>query len=402
MATDSETLTRCPHCQTRFRVTQRQIEAARGRVRCGHCLYVFNAVEHAEPEKPAPAAPQAAASGSTPDEPSQSRPASSSPQSAPDNDEEDLVFEDDPEHDAQDDHYAGDGTQEEEEFSEDLLNLDAGDRSGFHNELEEYSSGEKLDDDESWAESLLQEIEEEPAPTPSSAPSPEPTPQKQATGRQREPGAKPEPAPDPDPDPEPTPKRKPDTTPEEPSEFDFEPTWRSLNADPIVAAKPDRWRWLRRSVWLLAITGMAGLLVYQLGWYRFERLALYEPVRPWYEQACEWFGCELPPLVATDRLKPRQLVVRSHPDMADALLLEVSIVNEASFDQPWPAIALSFSNLNNDVVAQRVFQPDDYLADPEATRGRIPSGKGRRVRLALQDPGKDAINYRIEFLPARQ
>ncbi|XOZ33020.1 DUF3426 domain-containing protein [Halomonadaceae bacterium KBTZ08] len=394
MATESETLTRCPYCQTRFRVTQRQLEAARGRVRCGHCLYVFNAIEHAEPEKETPTATQARASGSTADGANQSQPASASSQPAVDNDEEDLVFEDDPEEDAQEDHYAGDGTQEEEEFSEDLLNLDAGDRSGFHNELEEYSSGEKLDDDESWAESLLQEIEEEP----------EPTPPTQTTGGQREPGPKPDLELESElgSEPEPTPKRKPDTTPEEPSEFDFEPTWRSLNADPIVATKPDRWRWLRRSMWLLAITGMAGLLVYQVGWYRFERLALYEPIRPWYDQACEWFGCELPPLVATDQLEPRQLVVRSHPDMADALLLEVSIVNEAGFDQPWPAIALSFSNLNNDVVAQRVFQPDDYLASKEASGGHIPASEGRRVRLALQDPGKDAINYRIEFLPARQ
>ena len=36
-------VTQCPHCQTRFRVTHHQLGVARGVVRCGQCLEVFNA-----------------------------------------------------------------------------------------------------------------------------------------------------------------------------------------------------------------------------------------------------------------------------------------------------------------------------------------------------------------------
>ncbi|SEI75067.1 MJ0042 family finger-like domain-containing protein [Pseudomonas linyingensis] len=38
-------VTQCPHCQTRFRVTPAQLGMARGAVRCGACLQVFNAAE---------------------------------------------------------------------------------------------------------------------------------------------------------------------------------------------------------------------------------------------------------------------------------------------------------------------------------------------------------------------
>lgn len=38
-------LTRCPTCQTTFRVTAEQLKARQGRVRCGHCQGVFNALE---------------------------------------------------------------------------------------------------------------------------------------------------------------------------------------------------------------------------------------------------------------------------------------------------------------------------------------------------------------------
>ena len=38
-------VTQCPHCQTSFRVTHHQLSVARGVVRCGQCLQVFNAAK---------------------------------------------------------------------------------------------------------------------------------------------------------------------------------------------------------------------------------------------------------------------------------------------------------------------------------------------------------------------
>ncbi|CAM4049812.1 Zinc finger-domain-containing protein [Pseudomonas reidholzensis] len=56
-------VTQCPHCQTSFRVTHHQLSVARGVVRCGQCLQVFNAAKQlleqnrANLAQPAPAAP---------------------------------------------------------------------------------------------------------------------------------------------------------------------------------------------------------------------------------------------------------------------------------------------------------------------------------------------------------
>ncbi|MCK9386992.1 MAG: DUF3426 domain-containing protein [Sulfuritalea sp.] len=38
-------LTRCPNCETHFRVTAEQLKARSGRVRCGECQHVFNALD---------------------------------------------------------------------------------------------------------------------------------------------------------------------------------------------------------------------------------------------------------------------------------------------------------------------------------------------------------------------
>jgi predicted Zn finger-like uncharacterized protein len=42
----SAIVTRCPTCQTAFRVTSEQLETANAMVRCGKCIGVFNALEH--------------------------------------------------------------------------------------------------------------------------------------------------------------------------------------------------------------------------------------------------------------------------------------------------------------------------------------------------------------------
>ena len=39
-------LTRCPACQTVFRLRPEQLHARGGEVRCGHCFHPFNALEN--------------------------------------------------------------------------------------------------------------------------------------------------------------------------------------------------------------------------------------------------------------------------------------------------------------------------------------------------------------------
>ena len=64
-------IAQCPHCGSRFRVTDRQLDQAQGRARCGACLEIFQAAENLMPEAGGPAdapspdgpAPEEAATG---------------------------------------------------------------------------------------------------------------------------------------------------------------------------------------------------------------------------------------------------------------------------------------------------------------------------------------------------
>lgn len=52
--------TNCPSCSTAFRVTPEQLKARAGKVRCGHCQAVFNALESLNDLPPVPTDTQAA------------------------------------------------------------------------------------------------------------------------------------------------------------------------------------------------------------------------------------------------------------------------------------------------------------------------------------------------------
>ncbi len=46
--------TRCPHCETRFKIAKAQLSAHQGMVRCGHCLQAFDARPNYLPEQASP------------------------------------------------------------------------------------------------------------------------------------------------------------------------------------------------------------------------------------------------------------------------------------------------------------------------------------------------------------
>lgn len=432
----SSTLTRCPHCDTRFRVTEEQLGIARGKVRCGNCMEVFNALEHSETEtsKPRPAATAAS--------PSKPEPASSSSSSSSSfMEEEELIFEDDPEEDAAEGNYAGTKTTfDDDELSDSFLNFDETRDSGYRDDEDEIET----DIDESWAEAILDESESMTRKPPASRPSqpePEPTPpsddedflddpfsqrtafrapDSEPERPQPRPKAKPEPAPEPDTESFGPATETPRARSEQPAQPELEPepdafrperddplaatrrlgssnAFQDLRHEPIAIGKPQR-SWLRRSIWTLLILALLGVLVSQVTYFQLDRLSSIPELRPYYEQGCEVLGCELPPLVAIDRIQSQKLVVRTDPQQRGTLVVDAVLVNEARFEQPFPNIGLTFSNLNGDVVAQSLFEPDEYLSGEAQDLSMMPSQTPIRISIHIRDPGRDAVNYNITFI----
>ena len=162
--------------------------------------------------------------------------------------------------------------------------------------------------------------------------------------------------------------------------------------------------WQQRTIaWHDVISGSGiGLLILLLGiqWLYFNRTELANDTgwRPTMERFCDFLHCDLPFRVDLERLELLERDVRKHPRADDALLINATLVNHAGHIQPFPVVTLIFSDLSGKPVAGRHFRPAEYLGDTTAiTTGMVPGSRGYAV-LEIEDPGKDAISFQIDFL----
>lgn len=163
-------------------------------------------------------------------------------------------------------------------------------------------------------------------------------------------------------------------------------------SDALPEAAPQR-RWLMVSLVLVG----ALLLVGQVLVFQFASWSQNPSLRGIYSALCPVVGCELPPLKALDRMESRNLSVRSHPDVPDALAVDTVIVNNAEFAQAFPVIELTFKDIDGKVVAGRRFDPEEYLAGELKGAKNIASRTPVRIRLEIKDPGPTAVSYKMDF-----
>ncbi|WP_317931323.1 DUF3426 domain-containing protein [Halioxenophilus sp. WMMB6] len=159
----------------------------------------------------------------------------------------------------------------------------------------------------------------------------------------------------------------------------------------------DKRRWLIRTGWIVGNALLVLLLIAQIGYLKFDTWSRAQPYRQWYAIACPVLGCTLPTLHDTSKIRI-SLVVRGQPDAEGMLLADAILINTAEFEQPFPTLALRFSDMNDKLVTERIFTPKEYLRGELSGIQLMPSGQPVQLSLELADPGQDAVNYRA-YIP---
>jgi predicted Zn finger-like uncharacterized protein len=426
-------ITQCPQCRTSFRVNHAQLGAAHGAVRCGACLHVFNAVQQLRESGvlAAPPAPQPSTRPAPPSAPAPA-PAPAKPETPSQKTDDTLWIHDDLDLDNLDlDEELAKLEAQEQAFSRQFLAAEAA-PSPKERFLQAREPEHEVD--ESWTQALLRD-------TPSTAPAAEPTPQQRPV---------PKPPVSPAPSAAPSTPIKP-ATPHDPvapppkKEIEISarrdtlnagtPSIRARNDEPRLdeplsdepspaPTKPQRnepglrsdslfeldeeplqldWRPQQRKPWgrwlgwgllnLLAASALAGQYVS----YNFAELARQDDYRPWFEQLCPLIDCKLPSKVDVSQVKSSNLVVRSHPQFAGALVVDAIIYNRAAFTQPFPLLEMRFADINGQLLASRRFKPGEYLAGELAGQAQMPPQTPIHISMDILDPGTQAVNYSIHF-----
>lgn len=359
-------VTQCPHCQTSFRVSHNQLSVARGVVRCGSCLQVFNAARQLL-EQSAAQTPLTPANLPRPPAISQREWAAAEPDldqldfSAParidalsaSRDEGDgadqplpPIIERQP---ALEDDAEPDEARTEPSFS-------------YRSEIDEpRAASTDLDDPSVDGHGRLSAIDEHDD-------EPEREHRKGKAAARSEPGLR------------------------DDSEM------LDLIDDPMqLAWEKEATPWGKRLLWTaLAVVAALGLLI-QYVVYHFDELARQDQYRPIFQQLCPVIGCTVPSKVDIALIKSSNLVVRSHPEFAGALVVDAIIYNRATFSQPFPLLELRFADLSGALIASRRFKPGEYLNGDLAGQADMPPQTPIHIALDILDPGPKAVNYSLSF-----
>ncbi len=145
-----------------------------------------------------------------------------------------------------------------------------------------------------------------------------------------------------------------------------------------------------------AVLVVTGILQYL--WFNMEELSRDEEWRPFYLEACARLGCQVPEYRNLRQIATTNLVVRSHPQVKDALVVDVLLRNSGRYRQVFPLLELRFLDINHSTVALRRFRPEEYLAGEMRGLRFIPGSTEVRISLEIVDPGREALGYTIAVI----
>lgn len=388
--------TRCPHCQTAFRVTADQLAAARGAVRCGSCLQVFNATEYLLDNAPARTRrrPAEKPAGTAPADRSAETSHWVTPPEAPDeaptfdDDEGDLLFnaeedddilfmdDDDEDYDLTEDDDTATSDTSSPEFSDSFLSLDdASDTLEADTESDETAQAA----DDSWALDMLASMEQEDAGT-------QPTRHEDMTLADLDAGHHP-PG-------ERARAQAPSSSRRATHAAQLEAAFANRDLDEMADQMdaPTHRRW----PWLLGTGVLALLLLAQIGWWERQRLSQQPGLQTVYQTVCNLVGCDLPEAIPdAGSIRALSSVLRPLPD--GRMRLDAVFVNRSERPSPFPMLKLTVEDFQGNTLADGLFAPEDYVGGELRPSDLMPPGRPVSISLNLERPVEDLNNFRLTF-----
>lgn len=438
-------LTRCPACQTVFRLRPEQLHARRGEVRCGHCFHPFNALENAleRPESAPPMPPDAlaqrdasATSGSatsrfsSPDRwESAAQPAAQPPERLPAADF--LILEDKPDPARTTPSTASMlefGIPEVESSAEPYAEPQAAATplSGAHPGPVptglDTAFAARVTSTDAGTLSPSPGATAEPAPSPDATPADdaEAAPVRVFPGVLRS-GRRPASPVEPlaitselqHPDHELAPPATAPTTPtaaapaSDDARDDEAPALKlaaaeTTNPEPDLAhldatyGRPPK----RTHPVLAALGGMlaialAALLGAQTIYlYRMEIARELPGLRPLLAEACMRAGCTVPYPQDADQIAIEASDLQAEPGRHGHYLLHATLNNRAEYPQQWPQIEITLTDAADNPMSRRVLPPADWLPAGESGEA-FPARRAIEIRLPFQVDGQAPTGYRI-------
>ncbi|MFC5299841.1 DUF3426 domain-containing protein [Azospira restricta] len=142
---------------------------------------------------------------------------------------------------------------------------------------------------------------------------------------------------------------------------------------------------------LLLLVALAG----QVGHHFRAEIAVASPaLRPLLEAGCAALGCDIPLPRHSELVSIESSDLQIDPAQGGALALSATLKNRAAYAQAWPLLEVTLTDVQDNAVVRRVLQPADYLP-PKLDPTVFPPNGEVGVRLWLEAKDVVAAGYRL-------
>lgn len=154
--------------------------------------------------------------------------------------------------------------------------------------------------------------------------------------------------------------------------------------------KPRLWLWLSGALVLLLVA------IAQSVYFLRNEIAIYYPnLKPYLVQACERLSCSV------NLPKQIEFIVIDDSDMqedesyAGLMRLSSSLINKATFNQAYPNLELTLTDVDDNPILRRIFKPSEYLPSSRNIASGFSAGDEVKIKLAITTQGITVAGYRV-------
>ena len=115
-----------------------------------------------------------------------------------------------------------------------------------------------------------------------------------------------------------------------------------------------------------------------------------------YQWACKLSQCT--PAISANDYQTQSLMVYDHPERDNALIVETVIFNANNNSLPFPLIELLFTDAAGNTKAYRRFTASEYLHGELLGVDEMAAATPIHIALEIKDPGADAVNYTVKLI----
>lgn len=154
--------------------------------------------------------------------------------------------------------------------------------------------------------------------------------------------------------------------------------------------QPNKWVW-----WAFAIVLFLAVILQSLYYLRNEIALYYPATKPYLEQACQQLNCKIELPKKIEFIVIDDSDIQEDAQHAGLIWLSSTLVNQAAFNQAYPNLELTLTDVEDKPKLRRIIVPSEYLpAGADINKGLLASEE-IRVRLPINTQNEVLAGYRV-------